>query len=94
MTDYLLLQTNGNGICPESASSVESFAVPFENVNCLGRSRPTTIHLKQEAGSFTLAAAGAVVMQGRRPSVQKASVLACRAFAFLAIIFIAISVAI
>lgn len=89
MIDYLLSKTNGNGTCSESGSSVEGM-----NVNCLGCCQPTTIHLKQEAGSFALAAAGAQMMQGRRPSVQKASVLASQPFAFLAIIFIAISEAI
>lgn len=54
--------------------------------------QPTAIHLTQEAGSFTLAATCTRMMQGRPLfSSQKASLLASRAFAFLAIIFIAIS---
>lgn len=54
MADFLLLKTNANDIGSESGSSVESFAVPFENVNCLGCCHPTTIHLQQEAGSRKL----------------------------------------
>lgn len=94
MIDYRLLKTNGDSICSESGSSVEGSAAPLGNVNWLGPCQPTAIHLQQEAGSLTLAAAGAQMMQGRRPSAQKASVLPSRDFAFLAIILIAISEAI